>query len=111
MKNPDTDNDLCPLCGREMITGKSLNEHHLIPKKYKGDEKVFMHKICHQKIHSVFTEKELFEYYNTFERLKEHIEIRKFIKWVQKKPADYTARNRTSNLLKEKRKRIQRRTK
>ncbi|MDY0160418.1 MAG: hypothetical protein RBR64_03675 [Bacteroidales bacterium] len=95
---------ICPLCGRKMIEGNSLNEHHLIPKKYKGEKKVFMHKICHQKIHSVFTEKELFEYFYTFDRLKEHKEMDKFIKWVRKKPVDYVGRNYTSNILKLKRK-------
>jgi hypothetical protein len=48
-----------------------------------------MHKICHNKIHAVLTEKELRDYYHTIERLQGHEEIAKFIKWVKKKPAEF----------------------
>ena len=48
-----------------------------------------MHQICHQKIHAVLTETELKTYYHTVERLQEHEEIRKFIKWVAKKEPEF----------------------
>ena len=69
----------CPICGREMLVGNSVNEHHLIPKTFKGKETVTLHKICHSKIHSVFTERELFNHFHTVERLRDHPEMEKFI--------------------------------
>lgn len=87
----------CPICGRAMLAGRSVNEHHLVPRTFKGKEKYPIHRICHSKIHSVFTERELFNYYHTFERLREHPEIQKFIRWVRKKEPEYYARNRSTN--------------
>ena len=74
----------CPLCGREMIAGPSLNEHHLIPKMYGGREKYKIHRVCHSKIHSVFDEWTLAKVYFTFEQLRRNEEIAGFIKWVRK---------------------------
>ncbi|HKK69525.1 MAG TPA: hypothetical protein VJ946_14975 [Bacteroidales bacterium] len=93
----------CPLCGREMICGKSVNEHHPVPKSMGGSEKVFMHTVCHHKIHTVFTERELGQEYYTFDKLREHDEISKFIRWVRKQPPEFIDKNRTSGRLKEKR--------
>lgn len=86
----------CQICGREMIAGNSINEHHLIPKTFKGKEKVTLHKVCHSKIHSVFTERELYNHYHTIERLREHPEMEKFIRWVEKKEPEFKARNRST---------------
>lgn len=78
----------CGLCNREL--GEVLvEEHHLIPKMKKGKETEPIHRICHRKIHATFTEKELDIYYHTFERLREHEAMQKFIKWVSKKPSEY----------------------
>ena len=77
----------CPICNREL--GAVIDEHHLIPKTFGGKEKVTLHKICHRKIHSVFTERELEKWYNTIEHLLRHDEIAKFAKWVTKKDIDY----------------------
>ena len=66
-----------------------VDEHHLVPKTFKGKETVTLHRICHRKIHSVFQERELLKYYNTIERIREHTEIQKFAAWVAKKPLDY----------------------
>lgn len=84
----------CPLCGREMIEGSTVNKHHLIPKSLGGKETFLIHVVCHGKIHSVFTERELFHHYHTFERLKEHEEIAKFIKWVRKKDPEFKTKHR-----------------
>lgn len=80
---------ICPLCKR--LLGKSQNEHHLVPKLKGGrlGPTVFLHKVCHSKIHSLFTETELASKYNTIEKLLGNEEIQKFIKWVSKKPIDF----------------------
>ena len=83
----------CPLCGRPLVEGPSVNRHHLVPKTYGGRETVDIHRICHNKIHAVFSEKELARDYHTFERLLTHDQIRTFVNWVRKKPADYYSRH------------------
>ncbi len=79
----------CPLCGRALIVGRSVDEHHLLPKSQGGREKFLMHRICHRKIHATFTEKELARIYSTWQALQAHEDIAAFIAWVQKKPPEY----------------------
>jgi len=74
----------CPLCNRELGT-KNVDEHHLVPKTFKGKVTVRLHKICHRKIHATFTERELLNTYNTIEALLGHETIQTFVKWVSKK--------------------------
>ncbi len=80
---------ICPLCGRTLAP--PCNRHHLLPlsKGGKGTETVMMHKICHDKIHAVFTEMELKRFYNTVVSLQANEEIERFIKWVRKKEPEY----------------------
>jgi hypothetical protein len=83
----------CPICGRPLASPYNL--HHLLPlsKGGKGTTTVLLHKICHDKIHSVFTEMELKRHYNTIERLKENSEIVNFIQWVEKKEPQFYDRS------------------
>ena len=61
--------------------------HHLIQPSKGGKDTatVPMHKICQAKVRAVFTETEIKSYYNAADRIKEHEDIAKFIKWVSKK--------------------------
>ena len=95
MKPPEADLPACPLCGRALVPGPSVNEHHMMPRSHRGRDTVTMHRICHSKIHTVFSEQELARYYHTAERLLENEEIRKFVSWVKKKDPEYFDRNRT----------------
>lgn len=79
----------CLLCGRVLIEGPSTNLHHLIPRCYGGRVAARMHRICHNKIHAVFSEKEMAQYFHTAERLLEHDDVRKFITWVRKKDPEF----------------------
>jgi 5-methylcytosine-specific restriction endonuclease McrA len=79
----------CPLCGRQLIAGKSIDEHHLLPKSQGGRETHTIHRICHRKIHATFTEKELARSYSTWEALQAHEDIAAFIAWVKKKAPEY----------------------
>ena len=88
------DTSTCPICSRTL--GEiNTSKHHLIPKSRggKGSELIEIHNICHQKIHSVFTLKELRDNFDTVEKLLEHEEISKFIKWVSKKAPEFYQRN------------------
>ncbi|MEM9887832.1 MAG: HNH endonuclease [Bacteroidota bacterium] len=85
----------CPLCDREL--GEiNISKHHLVPKSKGGTfgETVLLHNICHQKIHSVFTEKELKEDYNSVAKLRAHEQINKFVKWVRKKEIGFYEKNK-----------------
>ncbi len=81
----------CPLCGRVMMIGPTIDRHHLVPQakggKHKGTE--LCHVVCHRKVHSTLCEGELSSFYFTWERLREHPHIKRFIKWVQKKDPEY----------------------
>jgi 5-methylcytosine-specific restriction endonuclease McrA len=86
----------CPLCGRPLVPGPSVNAHHLVPRSYGGQETVTLHRICHAKIHSLFHEQELRDRYFTMARLRAHPEIAKFVRWVRKKDPEYVGRNAPS---------------
>ena len=77
--------EVCELCGRQ-LGEHSVEFHHLIPKRFGGKATIPLHRMCHRKIHTVFTDKELLHYYNTVGRLLENEEIQRFITWIQKKP-------------------------
>ena len=83
----------CPLCGRELVAGESVDEHHLVPKSRGGTVKEQMHRICHRKIHATFTEKELAREFHTWQALREHPVMADFIQWVANKPAEFYRRN------------------
>jgi len=83
---------ICPICARDLGEIR-IEEHHLIPKTFGGKEKVRIHKMCHQKLHATFSEREMEKHYHTVERLIEHEEMQKFIKWVRKQPLDFYDKN------------------
>lgn len=93
----------CPLCKRDMPEG-SYNQHHLIPKTYKGKDVVDLHFICHDKIHHTFSEAELAQFYHTIDRLKSHITIAKFVKWVSKQEPFFYDKHRDTKERRKKRK-------
>ncbi|WP_404381978.1 HNH endonuclease [Caenispirillum salinarum] len=84
----------CPLCGRPMVAGPSLDRHHWVPRSQGGREQTLMHRICHRKIHSVLTERDLAAAYDSPDALRTHPEIARFLKWVRKKPPEYMDRHR-----------------
>lgn len=87
---------LCGLCGRVLIPGPSVNRHHLRPKSQGGTEMVWIHTICHGKIHSLFTERQLAQEYDSFDKLLAHEEIQRFVRWVRKRHPSFRSSNRRS---------------
>jgi hypothetical protein len=45
----------CPICDRDMWKGNTIDKHHFIPKCRGGKDSQYLHKICHRKIHSIWT--------------------------------------------------------
>lgn len=95
----------CPLCDRELPESEE-SKHHLKTKLKAGAKSPIsiIHRICHVKIHSVLTESECNSYYHTIERLKEHPDIKKFIKWVSKKDPYFYDSSKEKKEKKKKRK-------
>ena len=86
---------LCPLCGRPMIDGPSVDRHHWVPRTEGGCRQEPIHQVCHRKIHAVLSEREIAEAYATPDALRAHPEIARFIAWVQRKPPDWSDWHRT----------------
>jgi hypothetical protein len=83
----------CPLCGRDLVPGPSINKHHFVPKSRGGRQTNHLHRICHSKIHSLFTEREIERLYSEPEALLQHPEIQKFVRWLARKDPEYVDRN------------------
>jgi hypothetical protein len=83
----------CPLCGRVMLSGDSVDRHHWQPKSRGGSEAGYLHRICHRKLHSLFTAKELAEDFVSPDQVRRHPEMQKFIKWVRRQPPERVVRH------------------
>ena len=81
--------DPCPVCGRPINRGPSADRHHWLPRSRGGRDSDAIHVVCHRKIHSVFTPKELASDYGTPEAVRAHPEIAAFVRWVRRKPPDF----------------------
>lgn len=79
----------CPVCGRPMVSGPSVGDHHLVPRLRGGRKAEPVHVVCHGKIHSLWDENELRDEYNTWEKIREAPEMQSFIRWIRKKPATF----------------------
>jgi hypothetical protein len=79
----------CPLCSRPLAD--PISRHNLIPLSQggSGEGSLAMHKVCHNKVHSLFNEKELARTYNTLEKILAQEDVQKFVAWVKKKPLDF----------------------
>lgn len=86
----------CPLCRRPLAPDAGTDLHHPVPRSHGGTITVPMHRICHQTIHALFSERELAERYYSFAALLEDPAIQRFVTWVRKRPADYLDRTRWS---------------
>jgi hypothetical protein len=80
---------ICPLCNREL--GKQVSTHHLVPvlKGGKNGAIVRLHKVCHDKIHSLFSESQIKKYYNTIDKLLTNDNVINFVRWLQNKDIDF----------------------
>lgn len=83
----------CPLCGRPMPPDSS-DRHHWIPRSQGGSRADWIHRICHTKLHSLFSERELALHYSSPERLLAHDDVARFVKWVRKMPPSYVGKHR-----------------
>jgi hypothetical protein len=89
----------CCICNRPLIKNGYIDEHHLIPKAKNGKygDKILIHRVCHEKIHSIWTETELAAYYHTPERIVANPEIGKFVQWIKRKSPNFYAKTKMAN--------------
>ncbi|MDT8759081.1 HNH endonuclease [Sphingomonas psychrotolerans] len=83
---------VCALCGRPL--GARIEWHHVVPKSEGGRDTVPVHPICHRIIHATVSNAELARLYPTFDQLREHEDIRRFLAWIADKPPDFHAPTR-----------------
>jgi len=81
---------ICPHLRRPLAARRE--KHHLIPRAQGGRETVDVHPICHRKIHSLFSDRELARVNNAPEALRAHPDMARFIRWIAKKPPDFHKR-------------------
>jgi hypothetical protein len=82
----------CPICVR-LLGDVNVQDHHLIPKELGGKETIPVHKMCHQKIHATFTNRELLHKYHTVDAIRSHPEMVKFIDWIKHKSPSFYLKN------------------
>lgn len=80
---------VCWLCGRPV--GKTVVQHHPVPKSRGGRDTVAMHPICQQTLMANFTNSELQRHGMDVEALLADPSVRKFVDWVANKDPDFTA--------------------
>lgn len=88
----------CPICGRPLLPGDSIDRHHWRPKSQGGTEAAYLHRTCHRKLHSLFTHKELATEFDSPDRIRRHPEMQKFIRWVRRQPPERVLRHRKPRL-------------
>lgn len=66
--------------------------HHLVPKMFKGRETVDLHRICHRKIHSLWSERELKNRFHDLDLIRAQPEIERFVQWLAGKPPAFYER-------------------
>lgn len=83
----------CSICSR--ITPEEFQEkHHLFPRKSRKSKKkndiIILCCSCADILHQLFTNKELRQQYNSIENILSNDKIQKWIKWVSKKPKNFS---------------------
>ena len=93
----------CIICNRDMYDdGFSIDQHHFLPKSRGGIEKLFIHRCCHQKIHSLWTVKELEKEFSNPDVIKNHEDMQSFLIWIQKKDCLFYQKSISTNKKKKK---------
>lgn len=89
----------CSICDRGMVSGISADEHHWIPQSKGGKKgpKSLIHRMCHSKIHSIWSERELAKKYNNPEIIRAAPEMQEFLAWIAGKRPDFYLKTKMHN--------------
>ena len=80
-----------------MRAGPSVDHHHFVPRSEGGRASAWVHRVCHRKVHSLFTERELAKEFATPEAIRAHPEMQTFLRWVARKHPEFYSRTATSH--------------
>lgn len=83
------ENFICPICER-IVPDEFIEKHHLVPKARKGRQTAQVCCNCGDMIHKVISNKNLEKQYNTIAKISKHPEIKKWIKWISKRPNKFS---------------------
>ena len=80
--------EICRLCLRDVPVEKiddsaAVQQHHLVPENRRESPTVTLCRPCHKQIHTLFTNEELRESYDTVEKLREADRIQEYIDWIR----------------------------
>jgi hypothetical protein len=91
---------ICELCGRDV---SRVTSHHLIPKathtkrlkRELGEERNVQADLCvacHRQLHYLFENKILGRELNTLDVIRRNEDVITYVKWIRKRPGDFTPR-------------------
>ncbi|MBZ5758482.1 MULTISPECIES: HNH endonuclease [Rhizobium] len=86
--NAEPEPTICPLCER-VIPDDQKDAHHLVPKSKGGKETVYLHRVCHNQIHAIFTDSQLAKKFSTIEAILEDPAVQTFVAWIKSKPPGF----------------------
>lgn len=89
---PPQESARCALCGRATPL---LTEHHLVPKSRGRRRGTPIHALptaqlcpaCHKFLHVTFSNAQLEGEYHSLSALREHDDVKRFVKWLRTQPA------------------------
>lgn len=81
----------CPICGRPMVAGPSIDRHHWVPRTKGGRAATPVHLICHRMLHRLYSEKEMARTYNDPAVIRADPRLAPFLRWVGRKPPQFVA--------------------
>lgn len=88
----DSETYSCPICNRKHTSDK-MNWHHLLPSinnNERSEPRIYICKTCHSVIHFCHTNVELYNNYNTLEKLLESNDIIKIVNLYKYKADNIT---------------------
>lgn len=72
-----------------MVLGGSVDKHHFVPKSRGGREQMLIHRVCHNKIHSLWSNKELEREFSDPDTIKNHPMMQDFLTFIRKKDPEF----------------------
>ena len=79
-----------------MLAGPSVDRHHFLPRSKGGRETAHVHRVCHRKIHSLWSEAELARDLADPAAIRVRPEMEGFLRWIARKHPEFYARTATA---------------
>jgi hypothetical protein len=98
MRDPDSGQETCSLCERE-VPREMITLHHLKPREKGGraEHRTPLCRPCHKQLHAVFSNKALAKSLDRIDLLKASPELQPFLRWIRRQKPDRNFRTIMSN--------------